>query len=305
MTNTGSARLVFLVIWSLTVFLVAVSAAQTGGNTAPAQPAGAPPTAAVSAGEDTSAAAAKQDTQLSPETSKSQSTLSQHELAEQQLKQQTQQRIMSVIPNFNTTDNQNAAPLSPGQKMRLALRSSVDPFQFVAAAGDAGISQAQNAFPGYGQGTEGYFKRFGAAYADQFSGEMWGNAIFPIILHEDPRYYRRGHGSVKSRLFYAISTTVITKNDNGTWGPNYANVLGNIAAGGLSNLYYPSTDRGVGLTFQRAFTVTAEGALGAIFVEFWPDISRHVFHRHSGTNRPTAPQPAASNPPQAPTSDQQ
>ena len=303
MTNIGFSRLAFLATLGLTVSLVSISAAQTGGNTAPAQPAATPPTAAVSAGQDTAAASAKQDTQLSQETSKPQSALSQHDLAEQQLKQQTQQRILSVIPNFNTTDNQDAAPLSPGQKMRLALRSSVDPFQFVAAAGDAGISQAQNAFPGYGQGAEGYFKRFGAAYADQFSGEMWGNAIFPIILREDPRYYRRGRGSVKSRLLWAISTAVITKNDNGTWGPNYANVLGNIAAGGLSNLYYPSTDRGVGLTFQRAFTVTAEGTLGAIFVEFWPDISRHVFHRHSGTEKPTAPQPTASNPQQAPTGD--
>ena len=303
MTNIGFSRLAFLATLGLTVSLVSISAAQTGGNTAPAQPAATPPTAAVSAGQDTAAASAKQDTQLSQETSKPQSALSQHDLAEQQLKQQTQQRILSVIPNFNTTDNQNAAPLSPGQKFRLALRSSVDPFQFVAAAGDAGISQAQNAFPGYGQGAEGYFKRFGAAYADQFSGEMWGNAIFPIILREDPRYYRRGRGSVKSRLLWAISTAVITKNDNGTWGPNYANVLGNIAAGGLSNLYYPSTDRGVGLTFQRAFTVTAEGTLGAIFVEFWPDISRHVFHRHSGTEKPTAPQPTASNPQQAPTGD--
>jgi hypothetical protein len=302
-TNIGFSRLAFLATLGLTVSLVSISAAQTGGNTAPAQPAATPPTAAVSAGQDTAAASAKQDTQLSQETSKPQSALSQHDLAEQQLKQQTQQRILSVIPNFNTTDNQDAAPLSPGQKMRLALRSSVDPFQFVAAAGDAGISQAQNAFPGYGQGAEGYFKRFGAAYADQFSGEMWGNAIFPIILREDPRYYRRGRGSVKSRLLWAISTAVITKNDNGTWGPNYANVLGNIAAGGLSNLYYPSTDRGVGLTFQRAFTVTAEGTLGAIFVEFWPDISRHVFHRHSGTEKPTAPQPTASNPQQAPTGD--
>jgi hypothetical protein len=297
-TNTGFSWLALLVTLGITVSLVSISAAQTSGNAAPAQPAAAPPAAAVSAGQNTPAAPEKQDTQPSPETSKSESTVSQHELAEQQLKQQTQQRILSVIPNFNTTDNQNAAPLSPGQKFRLALRSSVDPFQFVAAAGDAGISQAQNAFPGYGQGAEGYFKRFGAAYADQFSGEMWGNAIFPIILHEDPRYYRKGTGSVKSRLFYAISTTVKTKNDNGTWGPNYANVLGNIAAGGLANVYYPSTDRGVGLTFQRAFTVTAEGALGSIFVEFWPDISRHVFHRHSGTEKPTAPQPAASNPPQ-------
>ena len=203
----------------------------------------------------------------------------QRETAERELKKQEQQRILGVIPNFNTTDVQNAAPLTPGQKFRLAFRSAVDPFQFVAAGLDAGISQAQDSFPGYGQGAQGYAKRFGAAYADQFSSLFWGNAVFPTLLHEDPRYFRKGTGSFKGRLFYAISTTVRTKNDNGTWGPNYANVLGNVAAGGLSNLYYPSTDRGVGLTFQRAFTVTAEGAIGAVFVEFWPDISKRVFHK--------------------------
>jgi hypothetical protein len=208
-----------------------------------------------------------------------QSQLSQRERAEQELKQQEQQRILGVIPNFNTTDVQNAAPLSPGQKFRLALHSSVDPFQFVAAGLDAGISQGQDAFPGYGQGAQGYAKRFGAAYADAVSGLIWGNAIFPALMHEDPRYFRKGTGSFKHRLLYSISTTVVTKNDNGTWGPNYANVLGNIAAGGLSNVYYPSTDRGVGLTFQRAFTVTAEGAIGSVLVEFWPDIERKILHR--------------------------
>jgi hypothetical protein len=206
--------------------------------------------------------------------------LSERERAAQELKEQEKQRILGVVPNFNTTDVQNAAPLSPGQKFHLMLRSAIDPFQFVASALDAGLDQAENSFPGYGQGAQGYFKRFGAGYADQFDGLLWGNAILPSLLHEDPRYFRKGTGSFKKRLFYAISTTVITKNDNGTWGPNYANVLGNFIAGGISNAYYPSTDRGFGLTMQRAVTVTAEGTIGAVFVEFWPDIDRRVFHRH-------------------------
>jgi len=216
--------------------------------------------------------------------------LSERERAAQELKQQEKQRILGVVPNFNTTDVQNAAPLSPSQKFHLMFRSAADPFQFVASGLDAGLSQAENDFAGYGQGAQGYFKRFGAAYADQFDGLLWGNAILPILLHEDPRYFRQGTGSFKKRLWYAISTTVITKNDNGTRGPNYANVLGNIVAGGIANAYYPSTDRGLGLTFQRAFTVTAEGAIGAVFVEFWPDINRYL-HRHRAQTG--APEPAS------------
>ncbi len=213
---------------------------------------------------------------------------SRHEKSERELRQQEQQRILGVIPNFNTTDVQNAVPLTPGQKFRLAFRSAIDPFQFVAAGLDAGYSQAVDDFPGYGQGAQGYGKRLGAAYADQFSGLFWGNALFPTLLREDPRYFRKGSGTIKRRLLYSISTTVWTRSDNGTWGPNYGNVLGNIAAGGLANLYYPSTDRGVGLTFQRAFTVTAEGIIGAVFVEFWPDISNKLHHR----NKPPATEPA-------------
>jgi hypothetical protein len=105
----------------------------------------------------------------------------------------------------------------------------------------------------------------GAAYADSFSGSMFGGAVFPALLHQDPRYFRKGAGSFRSRLFYAISRTVKAKNDDGRWAPNYSNVLGNLAAGGLANVYYPSTDRGLGLTFQRALVVTAEGALGSVF----------------------------------------
>lgn len=208
--------------------------------------------------------------------------------ATREVRRQERQRILGVIPNFNTSYVENAAPLSPKQKFQLAFRSSIDPFEFFAAGAIAGFGQATDNHAGYGQGAAGYFKRYGAAYADSADGNLWGNAIFPSLLHEDARYFRRGTGSIKNRLLYALSTAVWTKNDNGTWGPNYANVLGNIVAGGISNLYYPAEDRGVGLTFQGAAIVTAEGALGSIGVEFWPDVSRRLFHKHSGYT----PQPA-------------
>ena len=190
---------------------------------------------------------------------------------------------MGIIPNFNTSYSQNAAALSAKQKFQLAFRSAVDPFTFVAAGLDAALEQSRNGFPGYGQGAEGYGKRMGAAYADAFSGTMLGGAVFPALLHQDPRYFRKGSGSFGNRFLYAISTTVKAKDDKGHWRPNYSNFLGNFAAGGLSNLYYPSSDRGASLTVERALTVTAEGTLGSIFVEFWPDISARFFHKHHST----------------------
>lgn len=198
--------------------------------------------------------------------------------AAEELKQEEKQRILGVVPNFNTTNDLEAAPLSTRQKYSLAFRSAIDPFQFVAAGLDAGFSQATGAFSGYGQGMQGYGKRFGAAYADSFSGTMIGNGFFPAVLHDDPRYFRKGSGSVGGRIWWALVSTVRCKDDSGRWAPNYPNLLGNVAAGGLSNVYYPASDRGVGLTFERALTVTAEGTLGALADEFWPDIQRKL-HR--------------------------
>ena len=174
----------------------------------------------------------------------------------------------------------------------LAFHTAIDPVSFGVAGFDAGLSQAQNDFPGYGQGAQGYAKRFGASYADNFDGTMLGNAIFPILLKQDPRYFRRGKGSFTSRLFYSLSTTVWCKNDNGTWGPNYSNMLGNLAAGGISNLYYPASDRGAGLTFERGFTVTAYGAFGGVFNEFWPDIANKIFKDKMAKLQPNVPPPS-------------
>src|SRR6201996_1164377 len=197
------------------------------------------------------------------------------------LRQEEHQRILGVVPNFNTVESSAGVPsLSKGQKFHLMYKSSIDPFVFVADGFVAGLSQAQNTNPGFGQGAEGYFKRFGAAYLDTADGNLWGNAILPVVLKEDPRYFRLGSGSFTHRFLYSASTTVWCKRDNGSWGPNYANVLGNFISGGISNAYYPASDRGVEQTLDGAITVTAEGVIGAEFVEFWPDISRHLFKKH-------------------------
>ncbi len=195
--------------------------------------------------------------------------------AEQQLKREEHQRILGFMPNFNTADPSKYVPLTPGQKIRLAAKTSFDPVTFGVAALDAAIGQGQNSFDGYGQGAQGYGKRLGAAYVDSVDGTMIGNAFLPILFRQDPRYFRKGVGTFKSRLLYSMSTTVRARSDDGRWVPNYSNVLGNVAAGGIANLYYPASDRGVGLTFQRALTVTAEGVIGAFLVEFWPDVSHH------------------------------
>lgn len=203
------------------------------------------------------------------------------ETTAEMLKKEEHQRILGVVPNFNTVDDaNNAAKLSPGQKFHLAYKSSIDPFVFVADAFVAGLGQAQNSNPGFRQGAKGYFRRFGASYLDTADGTLWGNAILPVLLKEDPRYFRLGDGSFKRRFLYAASTTVWCRRDNGKWGPSYANVLGNFVSGGISNAYYPAADRGVEQTLDGAITVTAEGAIGAEFIEFWPDISRHLFKKH-------------------------
>lgn len=203
----------------------------------------------------------------------------QHDQAAEDLKKEERQRILGILPDFNMMNNKSAPPLSPKQKFHLFWKSSTDPYVFFVSAFVAGVGQAKDSNPGYGQGAEGYFKRFGASYADTFDGNLWGNAILPIWLHEDPRYFRKGTGSVSSRMLHAALSTVWCRRDNGTWGPNYSNVVGNLIGGSISNVYYPEEDRGAGLVFSNALTVTAEGAIGAQLVEFWPDIVRHYLNK--------------------------
>jgi hypothetical protein len=205
---------------------------------------------------------------------------SQHDKAAAQVKEQEQQRVVGILPAFNVSYRSDAVSLSAGQKMSLAFRSSVDPFTFAAAFMVAGYHEALDEDTGFGWGIEGYGKRSGAAYLDAFNGTMIGNGILPAIFRQDPRYFRLGHGTFSHRLLYAIATSYICKHDNsGRWEPNYSNVGGNIIAGAISNLYYPSQNSGWSQTISNGFIVTTEGTIGGVFQEFWPDISRKLFHK--------------------------
>jgi hypothetical protein len=145
----------------------------------------------------------------------------------------------------------------------------VDPVTFGLIGVIAGIQQAENDFSGYGQGAEGYAKRYGASYANFVSGTFIGSAILPSVLKQDPRYFYKGTGGTRSRILYALANSVICKGDNGRWQPNYSSILGNLAAGGISNLYYPADDRnGVGLTFESAAIGIGATAAANLFQEF-------------------------------------
>jgi hypothetical protein len=282
----------------LALSLAGASQAQTPPPASPsAPPSTSPPDAPVPASPTESAPTPPPaNSQQSPPPP----VLSQQDKAAQEVQREEHQRILGVVPNFNTSYVQDAAPLSKKQKFSLAFKSAIDFGTILVAASDAAYNEWTDSFPEYGEGMKGYGKYLGASYADTFDGTMLGNAVFPALLKQDPRFFRKGTGSFSSRLFYAIGTTFWCKNDNGGRGPNYSNLLGNIAAGGISNLYYPASDRGVGLTFERGAVVTAEGAIGGVFEEFWPDIARKVLKNRMTKLQPDVAPPPTTPPPSTP-----
>jgi hypothetical protein len=190
------------------------------------------------------------------------------EVAEEEIRLQEKQRVLGIIPNFYVSYVRDAFPLNSKQKFELAWKTTIDPVTIILTAATAGIEQARNDFSGYGQGAQGYGKRFGAAYADAAIGTFIGSAILPSLLKQDPRYFYKGTGSKRSRILYAIANSVVCKGDNKRWQPNYSNIFGSLAAGGISNLYYPAKDRGVGLTFEDAFIGFGVDAVANLAQEF-------------------------------------
>jgi Carboxypeptidase regulatory-like domain len=195
-------------------------------------------------------------------------TVSQTELAQEQVKAQEKQRIIGVFPNFYVSYVPDAVPLSPKQKFQLAGKTMIDPVTFALVGVSAGVQQAQNDFSGYGQGALGYAKRFGATYTDEATSTIIGSALLPSLLKQDPRYFYKGSGSKVSRTLYAIANSVICKGDNGRWQPNYSAIVGGLASGAISNLYYPPKDRGAALVFESTAIGTAETAVLNILQEF-------------------------------------
>ncbi len=196
-------------------------------------------------------------------------SLSPTEEAEAEIKDEEKQRVLGVVPNFYVTYNHAAVPLKPKQKFELAWKEIIDPLSFGVTAAVAGIEQATNAFGGYGQGAEGYGKRYGASYADLVTSTFIGSAILPSLLKQDPRYFYKGTGSIRSRILYALATSVICKGDNGHWEANYSAIAGGLASGGISNLYYPAADRnGAALTFESTLIGIGSTAATNLLQEF-------------------------------------
>lgn len=199
---------------------------------------------------------------------------------------QDQQRVFGVVPQFSVTNQADAAPLTSGQKFNLFLHGSFDPFTFVSSGFQAALSQATDEFPQYGQGAVGYGKRYGASFADQLSSNFFANFFYPTLLKEDPRYFRLGQGPTKKRIVYALEQEFVAHKDSGGKTFAFENVLGAFTSGTISNAYYPSNDRGFGLTISRSLISIGYGSVGGLFSEFSPDIQRKLFHRKKKAENP-------------------
>lgn len=201
------------------------------------------------------------------------------EIAEEEIHIAEQQRILGVLPNFYSAYDWNAPPLGAKQKYKLAVRSVLDPVAFLSYAAVAGIEQQQNAFSGYGGGAEGYGKRYGAVLATATVSRLAGSAVYPALFHQDPRYFYKGVGSIKSRAFYAISQSVMIRGDNGHQQPNYSHILGSLTGGAISNLYYPPGDRGTSLVFSNTLIDIGGSAAENLVREF---LLKHLTTRGKG-----------------------
>jgi hypothetical protein len=195
------------------------------------------------------------------------------QIAVAEIHEEEQQRVFGVFQNFYTSYIWDAKPMPVKQKYTMAFRSLIDPPQFLIVAGLAGAEQYNGTYPGYGPGIQGYGKRYGAALADAVDARIIGSAILPSLLHQDPRYFYQGSGSIASRTFHAASFTFVARSDSGKSQPNYSHLLGGLAAAGISNTYHPAGSRGVGDTFQTFGITIAGNIAGNIFREF---LLRHL-----------------------------
>jgi hypothetical protein len=205
--------------------------------------------------------------EIRTEVTQVQVTYDQVQVATEQLRAEEHQRILGIIPNFYVSYEKDPAPLTAKMKFQLALKVATDPVTAAGIFGFAGIRQAADS-PSYGQGWGAYGKRIGATAADGFSDIMIGGAILPSLLHQDPRYFYQGTGTTGSRIRHAVLSPFVTRTDSGKSVPNYSSIGGNLASAGISNLYFPKADRGVGLVFGNFAIGTAERIGASLAQEF-------------------------------------
>ena len=192
-----------------------------------------------------------------------------------------EQRMFKVLPNYKTVSNPSVPVNSITVKDKFRLVGHYfDPFTFAYLLGIAGIEQATDVKPGYGQGLKGYGKRYGADFTDGFTNELFVTGVFPAMLHHDPRYIRKGEGSPWGRTGYALSRILITRTDVGGTAFNVSEFAGNIASGAISTAYYPRDERNVSGIFTRTSVQLGYDSLFNVLKEFYPDISKKLSRKH-------------------------
>jgi hypothetical protein len=185
-------------------------------------------------------------------------------------------RLFWILPTYTVTEIKSARPITAHGKFGLFVKDETDPFTIGWVAFEAGLAQSNNDPSEYGQGASGYGKRFGAGLADETSAGFFTHFLFPTVLHQDPRYHRLGEGSLTRRLGHALIRPVLTHKDSGGRTFNWSGILASIAASGLSNVYRPEADRGVGATFSRVGMSLPFDMIDQLVDEFGPDLEKKI-----------------------------
>jgi hypothetical protein len=193
-------------------------------------------------------------------------------------------RIFGVLPNYRTANSTAIyTPITAKTKFIIGLKDSFDYPLLLLAGAFAGLGQVTNQHPQFGQGMAGYGQRIGTAYADQAIGNMMTEAIYPTILREDPRYFRRGYGSPWSRTWYALTRVMVTRTDAGGTRFNFSEWVGNATAAAISNAYY-TDGRNATQNATKLVEQVGTDAVSQVLKEFWPDVKHWMFHRHDAVS---------------------
>lgn len=192
-------------------------------------------------------------------------------------------RMFGMIPDFENTNDieANRRPLTVREKFILSLHQSFDISAHVGDAFQAGLQQAFNSQPHYGEGGSAYGKRFAANEGDQISSSILIYGVFPSLLHDDPRYFRQGRGPFLSRVWYAINRTLVTRRDKGTYGLNTSQFVGQLISCVISTSYYPAQDRTAARVFSNWGVNLAGNSAYNVLSEYYPEMMRAIFHRHA------------------------
>jgi hypothetical protein len=189
-------------------------------------------------------------------------------------------RVFGVLPNYRTADaSQEGTVLTDRQKFAIASKDSFDYPLVMLAGALAGLGQWTDQSPSFGQGLKGYGHRLVTNYGDQAMGNLLTEGLFPVLFHEDPRYFRRGSGTTKSRAVYALTRVMLTHTDSGRTSFNFSEWVGNASAVAISNAYYPD-NRSFSSNGTKLLMQVGTDAVSQVLKEFWPDIRRKVFHKH-------------------------